>query len=457
MNMLYGREQEMRFLEQNFQKDGSTLLALYGKRRTGKTELLKQFCKDKSHAFYVCRETTDGEQIRLFSKKVLEDSPIKDYVKNFEDWETAFTFLLDEKFGKSVVIIDEFPYMVQNNTSIPSILQNVWDAKSEQSNVMIVLTGSAMTYMENEILAGNKPLFGRTAGSYILGELSYSASLSLLGQNSPWAKEAYGILGGVPRYLQQFSSQKTMEQNIKDHLLSKGCALNNEVDYLMKQDLREPSTYYTILEALASGLNRIGEISKQTGLDRTKINVYLKNLQTYKVVERQQPLAFEPQKNAHNGRYLISNNYFRFYFRFMYPHYSWLEEGEYDRLYKEMIEPNLSHFLKGSLIPAVKETILQMHGDRILPMRIHNIGAYWDKSTSFDLLAHDSMNNIMAVELVTDPSGANLNDLQNLRDRVALLRLAGVEKTYCLFSLHGFAPTLKQMSELDHSILLLNI
>ena len=85
----------------------------------------------------------------------------------------------------------------------------------------------------------------------------------------------------------------------------------------------------------------------------------------------------------------------------MYPHYSWLEEGEYDRLYKEMIEPNLSHFLKGSLIPAVKETILQMQGDHNLPMNIHNIGPYWDKNTSFDLLAHDSMNNIMAVELVT--------------------------------------------------------
>lgn len=455
--MFYGREREIRYLEQNFNKEGASLLALYGKRRTGKTELLKQFCKGKSHTFYVCRETTDGEQIRLFSRKVLEESPLKNYIHEFQDWETAFSFLLDNNFGKKVVVIDEFPYMVQNNPEIPSILQNVWDEKNAESNVMIVLTGSAMTYMEQEILAGDKPLFGRTNGSYVLDELSYDASLSLLGQNSLWAKETYGILGGVPRYLQCFSSIKSTEDNIKDSLLSKGSALYNEVDYLMKQDLREPSTYYTILEALANGSNRIGEISKQTGLDRTKINVYLKNLQNYKVVTRQQPLSLEPQSKAHNSRYLISNNYFRFYFRFMYPNYSWLEEGEYERIYENKIKPNLPHFLKGSLIPAAKETLLALQKSRSLQLDIDSIGPYWDKNTSFDLLAYGSDHSLLAVELVTDPSGANLNDLQQLRDRVALLKNDGVDKTYCLFSLCGFDTTLKQMSELDPSILLLTI
>ncbi len=453
--MLVGRKQEIHFLDKNYQKNGSQLLALYGKRRTGKTELLKSFCQGKNHSFYVCRETTDGEQIRLFSNKILEHDPLQPYIGTFPDWESAFGFLLEKKQEKSIIIIDEFPYMVQNNPAIPSILQSVWDSKHQDGNTMLVLTGSAMGYMEKEILGGNKPLFGRTDGILVMDELNFIDAVSLLRMDAPMAIESVCILGGVPRYLQQFSPNLNIEENIKEHILNKGCSLYSEIDYLMKQDLREAATYYTILEALAKGFHKIGDISRKTELDRTKINVYLKILQDLRVVQREQPVTSTKGTNkSHNSRYRISNHYFRFFFRFMYPHHSWLEEGETDRLYTEIIHPQLADFYRESLMTAAKENLISANKKGELPFSLMVLGPYWDKETELDLLGLGIHDELLSVAIISRPDGAGLDDLQQLRERTALLKRHADKQVFCLFSLHGFHDNLTKMSLLDSSILL---
>src|SRR6056297_655678 len=357
--MLVGRTRELDFLEHGYRQTGASLIALYGRRRTGKTELLKNFCRDKQHAFYVCRETTDAEQIRLFSRKILADSPMARYIERFPDWESAFSFLLERKDRKDVVIIDEFPYMIQINPAIPSILQQVWDERSAQGNTMLVLTGSSVQTMEQEILSGDRPLFGRTDGIYLIDELNWEDAMALTGAEPPLALQTVALLGGVPRYLAQFDPARDLGQNIRENLLRKGSALYSEVDCLMRQDLREPSTYYTILESLAQGDGRIARIAERTSLDRTKINVYLKNLQTLKVVARDEPVL--AKQGSHNGRYRINGHYMRFYFRFMYPNYSLLEEGETERLYAEHIEPHLNGFLRKSYLGYAAERLRADH------------------------------------------------------------------------------------------------
>ena len=164
-----GREAELQFLESRYRANAGQLVVLYGRRRIGKTETLRQFCKGKPHVFFACQECTDKLQLKNFSEKMLrEDIPVKQYIEQFADWEKAYSAVMDLPYGdkKKLLIIDEFPYMCKSNSGIPSILQNLWDEKLKNANVMIILCGSAMSFIEKELLAKKNPLYGRATGIY---------------------------------------------------------------------------------------------------------------------------------------------------------------------------------------------------------------------------------------------------------------------------------------------------
>ena len=156
--MFIGRKQELQFLEDRYNDKNGQLVVLYGRRRVGKTETLREFCRNKPHVFYSCREISDKLQLRSFSEKLLNEKiPASSYIKEFADWEAALRCITDLPYGdsKKLLIIDEFPYMCKNNGSIPSILQNLWDELFKDENVMIVLCGSAMSFIEKELLPIN--------------------------------------------------------------------------------------------------------------------------------------------------------------------------------------------------------------------------------------------------------------------------------------------------------------
>lgn len=157
--MFVGREAELKFLNDKYETMGGQLVVLYGRRRVGKTETLREFCKGKPHVFFSCTQTTDRSQLQKFSKQILKENiPAGNYITEFADWEKAICAIRDLPYGdkKRLLIIDEFPYMCKGNKSIPSILQNLWDAELRNDNVMIVLCGSAMSFIEKELLAEKK-------------------------------------------------------------------------------------------------------------------------------------------------------------------------------------------------------------------------------------------------------------------------------------------------------------
>lgn len=231
--MFYGRENELEFFNERFNSNNAELVVLYGRRRIGKTELLRHFSKDKQHVFYVCRETVDGEQLRLFSKKMLNNTPMQEYLKIFNNWEDAFKFVKDLPFlSKKLLIIDEFPYMVNSNNSIPSILQELWDIVLKDENIMIVLCGSSMSFMEKQVLSEKNPLYGRATGILKLEQLDFYTACNFFKNKSNEEKIViYSILGGIPHYLKQFNYELSLEENIKKYILTKGSILYSEVDF----------------------------------------------------------------------------------------------------------------------------------------------------------------------------------------------------------------------------------
>lgn len=249
--MFIGRKQELQFLEDKYNSKGGQLIVLYGRRRVGKTETLREFCKNKPHIFYSCREISDKLQLRSFSEKLLREKiPAASYVKEFADWETAFRNITELPYGdnKKLLIIDEFPYMCKNNESIPSILQNLWDELLKDENVMIILCGSAMSFIEKELLAEKNPLYGRATGIYKMEAMGFYDAVQFFPNYTDKEKIiAYSILGGIPHYLAQFDPTIPLDDNIKKNILTKGCILYSEVEFILRQELRETPLYNSII------------------------------------------------------------------------------------------------------------------------------------------------------------------------------------------------------------------
>ncbi len=226
-----GREEELRFLEEKYSSKKGELVILYGRRRVGKTETLRRFCRGKKHIFNSCAETSDRDQLAAFGTRMLAEHPAASrYLTRFENWETAFRSIAELPGAeKKLLVIDEFPYMVRGNRSIPSVLQNLWDAELKDRNVMIVLCGSAMSFIEKEILAEKNPLYGRATGILKMLPMDfYDAARFFPKKSSADLIALYSILGGVPYYLSQFDPSASVETNVCDHILRRGAVLYNE-------------------------------------------------------------------------------------------------------------------------------------------------------------------------------------------------------------------------------------
>ena len=196
--------------------------------------------------------------------------------------------------------------MCRGNKSIPSILQNLWDTVLKDSNVMIILCGSAMSFMEKELLAEKNPLYGRATGIYKMNAMGFYDAARFFPEYSERDKVlTYAVLGGIPHYLRQFDPEISVAENIKRNILTKGSALYSEVEFLLHQELRETQIYNSVIEAVALGNTKLNDISQKSLIeDTSKTSVYLKNLIELGIVRREFSVdaGVKERANANRGR-----------------------------------------------------------------------------------------------------------------------------------------------------------
>lgn len=389
--MFIGREAELRFLEDKYQEDRGQLIVLYGRRRVGKTETLREFCKDKPHVFYSCTQSTDKVQLVKFSQLMLKENiPARNYITEFADWEQAFHAILDLPYGdrKKLIVIDEFPYMCKGNDSIPSILQNLWDSELKDANVMVILCGSAMSFIEKELLAEKNPLYGRATGIYKMQAMGFYDAARFFPDYSPRDKVlTYAVLGGIPHYLNQFDPKKSLGENIKRNILTKGSVLYSEVDFLLHQELRETPIYNSIIEAVALGNTKLSDISQKAMMDSTsKTSVYLRNLIELGIVEREfsVDVKLKEKANASRGAYCLTDNFFRFWYTFGFANFSQLEDGDVDGVYEYVVEPALHEFASFIFEDVCKEFVKEQQKRNALPFRYSKMGRWFGRTTVRD-------------------------------------------------------------------------
>ena len=389
--MFIGREKELQFLEDRYNRSEGQLVILYGRRRVGKTETLRQFCKGKRHVFFSCRECTDKMQLQVFSRKMFEERiPASQYIHEFTDWEQAFRSITDLPFGseKKLIVIDEFPYMCKGNNSIPSILQNLWDEGLKDENVMIILCGSSMSFIEKELLAEKNPLYGRATGIYKMEPMGFYDAIKFFPTYSERDKIfVYSILGGVPHYLRQFDPEMPLAENIRKNILTKGCALYSEVEFLLRQELRETSIYNTLIETIAQGSTKLNDISQKSMIENTaKTSVYLKNLMELGIVEREFSVDAGSKEKSNYGRgiYRLTDHFFRFWYAFVFTNLSELENGDVDGVYEYIIAPELHRFASFTFEEICREFVRELQKEEKLPFRYYRMGRWFGKTTIRD-------------------------------------------------------------------------
>lgn len=396
--MFIGREEELKFLEDKYNTEDGQLIVLYGRRRVGKTETLREFCKGKPHIFFSCTQTTDRVQLQKFSKQILKENiPAGNYITEFADWEKAIGAILDLPYGeqKKLLVIDEFPYMCKGNKSIPSILQNLWDAKLRDANVMIILCGSAMSFIEKELLAEKNPLYGRATGIYKMKEMGFYDAIKFFPEYSERDKViAYSVLGGIPHYLRQWSPKLSIAENVKRNILTKGCILYSEVDFLLHQELRETPVYNSIIEAVALGNTTLNNISQKSLVeDTSKTSVYLKNLMELGIVKREFSVdaKVKEQANGNRGTYKLTDNFFRFWYAFGFANFSQLEDGDVDGVYQYIVEPALHEFSSVIFEDVCQEFVREMQKKNALPFRYSKMGRWMGRTTLRDKNAENGL------------------------------------------------------------------
>lgn len=389
---MIGRKEELKHLNDLYNSDQFEFLIMYGRRRIGKTTILQEFASKNNSIFFPAREKNDALNLEDFSK-VIQYHFDKSYIASFKSWEDAFNYIGNKANDRVAIIIDEFPYIVEENPSIKSILQHVIDHSWKNKNLFLILCGSSVSVMETEIMGRKSPLHDRQTSTLEIKPFDYLQSSLFFSNYSEKDKLiAYGILGGVPRYLEAFDKNKSIEENIANKIIKNGSYLHEEVDNLLKAELRETNIYSSILSSIANGKNKIKEISDYIHEDKTKVSKYLVTLQTLRLVEKKVPCG--ESENSKKTIYVIKDNFFKFWYRYIFTN-----DAYYSLLGPEMsakeIMNDISNHMGGVFEDICKEYVMKLAKKENLPFIPYQLGRWWGTNPytknqdDVDLLALD--------------------------------------------------------------------
>jgi hypothetical protein len=356
----------------------------------------------------------------------------------YTEFDQLFQWFADKLRERTVIVIDEFPYLVEKDDAIPSVFQLIIDSTFKKKNLMLILCGSSVSMMEKAVLGSKSPLYGRKTGHWKVLPLSFKESCEFFPKNTVEKNiEFFSILGGVPFYLEKFSDSKTTLDNIRAEILSRGGRLYEEVDFLLKEELREPDVYKSILEAIALGKGKINELAQTAKIPVQDLDKYLKVLIRLGFVTRLAPITESPKSKR--SRYVISDPFFRFWFRFCEPHKSDLEIGETSQV-KATIVAQLPSFVGRAFEDLCADFI-----NRRFPGKWSKIGHWWGayreagerKNVEIDIVAlNDKTREILFGECKWQEGVSAKKVLSGLKEKAKFVDWGGGERKeyYAVFA-----------------------
>lgn len=372
---MIGRSNELDILNSLFKSSKFEYLVMYGRRRVGKTTLLQEFAKDKSAVYFPAQEKNDALNLQDFSK-MIQMKLDGMFISPFEGWKEAFEYIDKRINARTLIIIDEFPFLAEENPTIKSILQHAIDHLWKKNrNIFLILCGSSVSFMESDIMGNKSPLHDRQTSSMEVAPFDYfDSSFFYPSYTNEQKLLVYGILGGVPRYLEAFDDSVSIEENISKRIIKKGSYLNEEPLNLLKAELREPNIYNSILSAIAGGRNRVQEISDYIHEEKSKVSKYLITLQTMRLVEKKVPVG--EGEGSRKGIYQVTDNFFRFWFRYEFTNNAYYEMLGAEDASKEIMA-GISDYMGEAFEGICREYFVRKAKKKELPFIPFHMGKWW--------------------------------------------------------------------------------
>lgn len=451
--MFIGREKELNALNKLYHSDKFEFVVIYGRRRVGKTTLIKQFIYEKPSIYFMGVETNEKQNLENFSKNVLEFSSGIQMETSFSSFQAAleYAFKLAEK-ERIIVTIDEYPYVARASKSLALTLQLLIDKYKDTSKLMLILCGSSMSYMEDQVLAYKAPLYGRRTAQMKIQPFDFEESCRYVPNLSDEDKALlYGIVGGTPQYLLQMSDKLSIEENIKNTYLNPMSFLYEEPTNLLKQEVREPAIYNAIITAIATGYSRMAEISSKVGEDTNVCASYIKNLINLGIIQKQTPYG---EKKSKKSIYSVEDNMFYFWYRFVLDNTSAIARGATDLVYKR-IEPHLSHYMERVFEEICKQYLWKQLLAGNMPIEFISLGRWWGNDpvqkcqTEIDIMGEQDSETALFAECKWKNEKTDVDVLETLIKCSNLFHYKKVH--YYLFSKSDFTTAcIEKAKEVNH-------
>lgn len=460
-----GRTSELATLNAEL-KRGSGFVVIYGRRRVGKTTLIKEFIKDKRAFYFLATTESEAQSMKRFAGVLSRatKNPMLSKV-TFTDWLDLFQVVADDHPDeKKVLVIDEFPYLVKTNPDFPSILQNAWDEVLKDHNVMLILCGSLISMMKKHALAYDSPLYGRRTAQIRLMPLQFTDVYAVQNLSFEQAVEQYAITGGVPKYMEFFQSDEPLVEQIRRVVLSKNGFLYEEPDFLLNEEVQTPINYFSVLKAISDGNHKLSKIDMTMEQDTSAITPYLKTLIDLGFVIKNVPITEKNPERSRKSLYYVSDNFIRFWFRYVYPFKGELELDNQQIVLDEMGKDFKQKFVAFAYESICRNIFAELCRKGQIDFAPSRIGSYWrndnEGDTEIDVAAVDHQHKRLFLgeckyhaKPVDVAIYAALQEKGQSKELTAAFR--GYKIVYGLFSKSGFTDRLVEMAAENPNLILI--
>ena len=363
------REREIEVLSREW-RNRPSFVVLYGRRRVGKTRLMREFSKDKRTFFFTFPEAIKEVQMREFKRAIASFLGDELILKvETDNWFDLLRYLA-ERVDDCLIVLDEFTYAIKSDRKILSDLQRVWDGILSEKNVMLVISGSLLGMMWDDVLSHASPLYGRRTRSIHLKHLDYRNALKFF-QDREYGIMAYMLVGGIPPYLRLASRYSSIEEFVREEFLSDYGLFYDEPYVILGEELRELKTYFSILRAIAEGNRRLERIANYLCLPARSVYPYLETLMRLGFVEKETPILGSRKVSL----YRISDPVLLSWFVLTYPQMTDIASGtaRLDDLYK---------VFSVRFEDLAREFLLLKR-----PVEFETLGRWWFRGEEIDIVA----------------------------------------------------------------------
>ncbi len=447
----FDRTNELEQLRQKYRTLGQgVLLAVYGRRRVGKTELVKQFMNDlpQKQKFYFYVDLS-GKQEILNSLATAVLNQLGETIK-FGSFDHFFNYIEEKSNEKFLLVIDEFQRFLDLAPEFITKLQDRWDSKLRHHQLMIIIVGSSIGMMQKITASKAGALYGRATKIKIspFRYVDFRLMFPHLSEEEKIVR--YAVFGGTPYYLDKTKKITNTLQAISELVLKKGGELVEEPKNLLEyENVLVHAKYNSILHSIASGKEVLKEMQDFTKISLTTMPAYLKRLdELLDLVGKKDPILGKERL----GRYAIRDNFFKFWYKFVFPNQTALNLGN-DKMVLKVIEDNLNSYVGIIFEDVVRELLILNLNKKIkgVEFNFEDIGSWWDRhSNEIDIVAYNHKEKkIILGEVKWTNKAVDIDVLETLQERAKLVHFNG-RYQYVIVSKNGFTvQCLSKMKELS--------